>query len=678
MGIRHLMSAAAAVATIATVLSTSAADTLTPKQALVQGRSTTAPVRAEPRVGRLIVKMREAAPAGATGQAARIAHVQRLQAETGVGMQHMRELAGGASLVRLQQGMTLSQARAAAARVARDPSVEYAEPDIMMKKLAVPNETRFTEWQWNLFAPSTTYNGNLISTNAPKSAPATGGADLPRAWDITTGSGAVIVAVIDTGIVNHPDLNGISTPAPYTPAGRFVAGYDFISSDAQSPGLPLNFVANDGDGRDPDPTDPGDWVTAAEQAAHTECDDPNVPNSQDIPSSWHGTHMAGILAAASNNSLGIAGVAWNVRIQPIRALGKCGGALSDIAEAIRWAAGLPVAGIPNNATPAKVVNLSLGGGDCTDNLQYMQDAVTAATAAGSVVVAATGNESNTSVIAPANCTGAIGVTAHTINGENADYANVGTGTTISAPGGGTPTQLGAGLATDDTNWTGYYVWSTLLFADRDPNSVDASGQSGPAYAGFTGTSAATPHVAGTVALIKSVLPSATAAQVRSFLQSTARPYPAGSVCTTGGALAGMCGAGLLDSGAALAAAVAIAPPSVVVPPQNVNVFEGQAASLSVVAVGANPLSYQWKLNGTNIAGATASTYTTAALSLADSGKRYSVTVSNSLGTVTTPEATVTVSTPPPPQSGGGGGALPLGQLLLLAALLLAARIQRRI
>jgi serine protease len=388
--------------------------------------------------------------------------------------------------------------------------------------------------------------------------------------------------------------------------------------------------------------------------------------------------MAGILAAASNNSLGIAGVAWNVQIQPIRALGKCGGALSDIAEAIRWAAGLPVAGIPNNATPAKVVSLSLGGGDCTDNLQYMQDAVTAATAAGTVVVAATGNESNTSVIAPANCTGAIGVTAHTINGENADYANVGAGTTISAPGGGTPTQLGAGLATDDTNWTGYYVWSTLVFGDRDPNSVDASGQTGAAYAGFTGTSAATPHVAGTVALIKSVLPSATAAQVRSFLQSTARPYPAGSVCATGGALVGTCGAGLLDAGAALAAAVAIAPPSVVVPPQNVNVFEGQAASLSVVAVGANPLSYQWKLNGTNIAGATASTYTTAALSLADSGKRYSVTVSNSLGTVTTPEATVTVSTPPPPQSGGGGGALPLGQLLLLAALLLAARIQRRI
>jgi serine protease len=458
------------------------------------------------------------------------------------------------------------------------------------------------------------------------------------------------------------------------PSGRFVGGYDFVSSDVGSPLLAPNFVANDGNGRDPDPTDPGDWLTAADT-----CED---GTSGPLDSSWHGTHMAGVVAASGNNGTGIAGIGWNVRVQPLRALGKCGGALTDIADAIRWAAGLAVAGIPANPTPARVISLSLGSSEQCSN--HTQSAVDAAIAAGTVVVAATGNESDTALISPANCRGVIAVTGHTINGENADYANIGAATTISAPGGGSPFLLGAGGPTDDSNWTGYYVWSTLLFGATDPSSSDAGGRSGASYGGFTGTSVAAPHVAGAAALIKSLLPSASAEQVRGFLVNNVRPFPVGSACATGGPFDGQCGAGLLDASAAVARAVLSAPPVIVSGPQSLSIVEGQTATLAVTAAGAATLRYQWKRNGVDVAGATSSSYTTPALSVGDSGTRYSVSVTNALGSVTSAEATITVTVAstggpasPPVGGGGGGGALPLGQLLLLVALLAGARLRRR-
>jgi serine protease len=500
---------------------------------------------------------------------------------------------------------------------------------------------------------------------------ATGGANLPVAWDISKGGASdVVVAIIDTGIVNHPDLNALDFPAPYAPNGRFVAGYDFISFDVGAGTVPSFFVANDGDGRDPDPTDPGDWVTSAQEAQYPDFCDDGVLGPQN--SSWHGTHMAGIAAAAANNGVGIAGIGWNVRVQPIRALGRCGGSLSDIGEAILWAAGRDVPGLPRNQTPARVISLSLGGGQACS--ATMQSAVDAAIADGAVVVAATGNEASTTLISPANCIGAIAVSAHTINGENADYANIGAATTISAPGGGPPVLLGAGGSTDDDNWNGYYIWSTLLFGTTTPFSSDAQGRTGAAYGGFTGTSAATPHVAGAVALIKSIRPSATSAQIRDFLVSTVRPFPAGSACAAGGVFAGTCGAGLLDVTAALERASLGAPPIVVTAPQSVTVTEGQAATFSVVAAGAPNLTYQWRRNGVDIPGANGVSHTTLPLGLAESGTRFSVTVSNPLGTVTSPEAVVTVV--PASSGGGGGGAVPFGQLLLLGALLFAARLRR--
>jgi hypothetical protein len=195
---------------------------------------------------------------------------------------------------------------------------------------------------------------------------------------------------------------------------------------------------------------------------------------------------------------------------------------------------------------------------------------------------------------------------------------------------------------------------------------------------------AAPHVAGAAALIKSLLPSASVAQVRAFLVDNARPFPAGSACASGSSFEGRCGAGLLDVGAAVGRAVLSAAPVIVTGPQSLTIVEGQTATLSVAAAGAATLTYQWKRNGVDVAGATSPSYTTPALSVGDSGTRYSVSVINALGSVTSAEATVTVTpaatggpVSPPVGGGGGGGALPLGQLLLLAALLAGARLRRR-
>jgi serine protease len=554
MAMRHFAAVVIAAASIGVSTIASSAGTVTPKQALVQGVAATPRAKPEQPVRHLIVKLRD----GATGTTvAGRARLREVQETTGVELTHVRDLAGGATLIALDAPVPLSRAQAVADRLRGDARVAYVEPDVMMRKLAVPNELRFSQWQWNLFEPSTLYAG----LPAKGGVVAAGGANLPLAWDVSGGgSSDVVVAVIDTGIVNHPDLNGVSTPAPYSPAGRFVAGYDFVSPDVGAAlGLPLNFVENDGQsGWDSDPTDPGDWVTLTEESRYPECDD-GVPGAQE--SSWHGTHMAGIAAATPNNNLGIAGIGWNVRVQPVRALGKCGGSLSDIAQAIRWAAGLDVPGVPRNLTPARVISLSLGGPIGLACSTEMQGAINAARAEGSVVVAATGNDGDTSLISPANCDGVISVTAHAINGENADFANIGASTVISAPGGGSPVLLGAGDSFDDPDWSGYVVWSTVLFGPTNPWSVDAQNRSGAAYTGFKGTSVAAPHVAGVAALVKSLQPGATAQQVRDLIVANARPYAPGSACAPSGVFSGQCGAGLLDAARTLSSAAGTGSPA---------------------------------------------------------------------------------------------------------------------
>jgi serine protease len=462
-------------------------------------------------VSQIIVKMEPVAASAsaspsATATTTRVSSstVSTLSSRAGSSLTLVRTLSDGASVLRLASPVTASEAADMAQRISSQPGVAYASPDYRRHALAVgPNDTRYAD-QWGLFAPTATIAATTV----------VGGANLQPAWNINSGSNATVIAVIDTGVLPHADINA-----------KLLPGYDFISD---------SFVANDGDGRDADASDPGDWVTNAD-LARAQCAGDSVENS-----SWHGTHVSGIAAASSNNGSGIAGVSWGARILPVRVLGKCGGTTSDIIDAIRWSAGLSVTGIPANPNPAKVINMSLGGGGACTAAE--QSAIDDAYNAGVTIVVATGNDGNTSISSPANCNHVIAVTAHGVEGTSAVYANVGTGTTISAPGGGPGT---------DTAGHAAGIGLSIL-------SLGNTGTTGPVsdtLLSYMGTSMATPHVAGAAALIHDVLPTASPARIQQVLTATARPHPAGSWCTLAGTPQfGKCGAGLLDVGAAMTAA----------------------------------------------------------------------------------------------------------------------------
>lgn len=442
----------------------------------------------------------------------------------------VRPMSGGAHVVKLDKAVSLSAARVIAARLMRDPSVELAEPDRVMHALTTtPTDPSYATLQWHYFTPS----------GANK-----GGANLPPAWNLTTGDAAITVAVLDTGYRPHEDLGLMLGPTQH--------GYDFISD---------SFQANDGDGRDDDARDPGDWVTLADIAAQPD----RCAGQQRKDSSWHGTHVIGTIAALMSTDIpttgkGGTGVAPGVKILPLRVLGKCGGSMFDIIDAMRWAAGLPVPGAPHNNNPAKLLNLSLGGtGACS---QSMQDAVNEIVAAGAVIVAASGNsgenKSASLVGTPANCRGVIAVTSHAIDGDNAFYSDIGPEVTLSAPGGGCGTITRRQFTCNTlVSSNGLGVFSTLNNGTTSPN-VDS-------YAAYQGTSMAAPHVSGVVALMLSINNSLTPAQVKSYLQSSARPHPAGTTCTLA-TYTGKCGAGLLDAQLALSAVTAAAPTASVTSP----------------------------------------------------------------------------------------------------------------
>ncbi len=260
---------------------------------------------------------------------------------TGERVDFERRLGTGAALVGLDDARSTTEVADVIAEFRSDPRVAYVVPDRLNTPQADPDDTGYGK-QWDLFET-------------------TAGMDVPAAWPTSTGSG-VTVAVIDTGYVTHSDL-----------AANIVAGYDFISDTA---------VSVDGNGRDGNPADPGDFHAANECGAGIAAG----------PSSWHGTHVAGTIAAATNNGKGIAGIAPGAKISPLRVLGKCGGYDSDIIDAITWASGGSVSGVPANANVAKVINMSLGGdGACTS---ATQSAITAAVNRGTTVVVAAGNDND--------------------------------------------------------------------------------------------------------------------------------------------------------------------------------------------------------------------------------------------------------------------------------------------
>lgn len=323
------------------------------------------------------------------------------------------------------------------------------------------------------------------------------GISMPTAWKYSKGDGDKIIAVIDTGIRPHQQIDQALTRND----DGSIYGYDFVSELAN---------AADGDGKDSNPNDEGGDSSGG--------------------SSFHGTHVAGIIAA-EHDFLGTAGIAPNVKLLPIRALGKDGGTISDLVKAVNWAAGVKISGVPRNRYPVSVINLSLGAKEvvaCTSGYASIFDS---AIAKGITVIAAAGNEGRASLSFPGNCNGVITVVATQALGDRATYSNYGEGTLLSAPGG--EFNIGSTEAPDSL---GGIISSWVDDLDL------------PSYRISEGTSMATPVVSGIVALMYSMQPNITPAQVREILKKSVSPFAPTSNC----AVIGGCGAGIVNAQLALA------------------------------------------------------------------------------------------------------------------------------
>lgn len=400
---------------------------------------------------------------------------------------YVRTTAQKATVVTLSSKLTAEQAEKYMAALSSNPSVATVEPDLLRRsnartrtattskvaqvaqaaqasnQVVAPNDTLYPQ-QWNLHG--------------------TKGLATPEAWKTTQGAG-VTVAVIDSGIVKHPDLDANVLP-----------GYDFITEPS---------IARDGNGRDSDPTDQGNWEEAGVCDADAEASESN----------WHGTHVAGSIAAIMNNKRGIVGVAPSTKILPVRALGMCGGYDSDIADAMVWAAGGTVEGVPANSNPAKIINLSLGGeGTCPATYSK---AIAEVNKRGAILVVAAGNDGqDTSKVAPANCGGSIVVGATDQEGKRSDFSNYGKIVDVSAPGSS--------------------IMSTV--------DLGTTVSTGAGYTEYDGTSMAAPQVAGVIALMKSVDPSLNAERAKQILKQSSKPL----TCDVNG-----CGSGIVNAASALAA-----------------------------------------------------------------------------------------------------------------------------
>jgi serine protease len=434
-----------------------------------------------------------------------LSHLREVATQAGVSV---RALGSAGHALRVDLADTSAAALEAATRRLR------MHPDVLD---VVPNE-RLRHTQTATVTPNDTYFSRQWQLQTPASY--AGALNMPPAWAKWTGaSNTVQVAVVDSGVrTNHPDL-----------AANLLPGYDFVSE--------VDY-ANDGDGRDADASDPGDWVTASEAstALFAGCDAEN--------SSWHGTAIAGEIAAVSHNATGVAGVNWGAKVVPVRVAGKCGAVLSDLLDGLRWAAGLPVAGVPSNPHPARIINLSYGGnGAC--NTAY-QTAVNDVRNAGALLVVAAGNEGGP-LTRPADCTGVVAVTGVRGDGAKASYGNYGTKVALAAPGGSALSGTDAGVVT------------TLDSGLQGPVA--------PAYAQVAGTSFSAPLVAGVASLVLGIQPGLSVSQLESLLKGAVRPHPTQASLATCSATAlsqgacncttQTCGTGLLDADLAVTAAQAL-------------------------------------------------------------------------------------------------------------------------
>lgn len=435
--------------------------------------------------GRLIIKYRQTDSApGFITKAPGVFDRAKWRAEMGLLVN--RELSGRQELVISYDGDRYSATDAAMLAnpdtaedeesTSDDPSpIEFVSPEYMRHPRLFPNDPLF--------------EGNLLEGSQSYLYDGTYSSRAPGAWDITTGSESSVIAIVDTGVLSsHPELADRSVDG---------LGFDFIS--ANNPGDFTN--ANDGDGRDDDPSDPGDHCLGD-------------------PSSWHGTEVASVAAGRANDGIGIAGIDWNARLLHARALGRCGGTDADIIDAVRWSAGIDVPGIPPNPTPAQVINLSIGGPtECT---RAWQDVIDEVNARDVNVVISAGNEAmNALRSAPANCADVITVGSSDMQGGLDEFfTNYGLKLTVGAPGR-----------------------DILLATNEGVTTFDENGNN---YSRESGSSLSAAIVSGTVSLMHSLNPNLSSADVRAILQHSATPFAQTGECSTY-----YCGAGVLDMSRAL-------------------------------------------------------------------------------------------------------------------------------
>lgn len=548
----------------------------------------------------------------------------RLRATTGVDVHPAHTLYGQVDVLRLSHALTPAAMGPLLEQLRADPGVEYAEADawryITATLDSTPNDPHFVagsdangSWlgQWYLLPSSSTTPSAISATTA---------------WQTTTGSASVIVAIIDTGIITgHPDL-----------AAKLLPGYDFVSCDQgntvdSTTGLETSTCsasgsaatydfANDGEGWHAGADDPGDWISTADTALTLF---KNAGCTTTAPSSWHGTKVAGIIGAITNNGIGIAGIAPATTLLPIRAIGACSGRVSDLAAAITWAYGGAVSGVPANPHPANIINLSLGSPTACSSTE--QDAISNALAANVLVVAAAGNAGGP-VNAPANCNGVLSVAGLREAGTKVGYSSLSSSAAavgIAAPAGNCvntstsePCEYSIETTTDAGSTTpaaspGFYTYALLnqSYLNDGGNSDDARN---------VGTSFASPMVAGIAALMLGARPGLTPTQLIARLKSSVLPFPTSSsttstqctlaatttdsngnytdtsqntecVCTTS-----TCGAGMVNAAAALDATTQI---YVEVSASSTTGYPGKRITLdgsgSTAAAGDTIVSWQW-------------------------------------------------------------------------------------
>ena len=399
--------------------------------------------------GRLLVRFRE--PAVSTSLTAKPIsdRVTGLSSRAKIGLRSMRDIGAGLQLIEVQdKGQSLETV---AARLRDDPEVESVALDRRRFAHAAPNDPLYGG-QWYLQSTQTA----AIRADS--------------AWDVTQGSGGIVIAVLDTGVrFEHPDLGRAAQ------GGKLLPGYDFVSSEGNGGFL----VANDGNGWDADPSDAGDWINAAD-AAKAQFKGCTVADS-----SWHGTRTSGMIGALSNNGVGMTGINWNAWLLPVRVLGKCGGFDSDIIAGMRWAAGLHVSGVPDNPYPAKILNMSLGNQDTT-HCQIYQPVVDELRSHGVLIVVSAGNDGGP-VDEPADCNGVLGVAGLRHVGTKVGYSNLGPEIGISAPAGNCGTSNGGPclFSLDTTTDKGLTVATGFTYTNQTNYNLGTS-FSAPIAAGVAG------------------------------------------------------------------------------------------------------------------------------------------------------------------------------------------------